>query len=139
MAKKSRKAKAFLEEISRIPNISIACEKIGLARNTIYRWCKEDPKFQESVDIALASGNDFVTDIAESKLISLITSEVVNLRVIRYWLDNHKKEYIRPRFVVDSKDTLEPISYIRIVPVGPNDIPPPEPLNDFDLPLDHIG
>lgn len=139
MAKKSRKAKAFLEEISRIPNISIACEKIGLARNTVYRWCKEDPKFQESVDIALASGNDFVTDIAESKLISLITSEVVNLRVIRYWLDNHKKEYIRPRVIVDSKDSLEPISYIRIDTADPNNLPQPEPLNVFDLPLDHIG
>lgn len=139
MAKKSRKAKAFLEEISRIPNISIACEKIGLARNTVYRWCKEDPEFQESVDIALASGNDFVTDVAESKLISLINSKVVNLRVIRYWLDNHKKEYIRPRIIVDSKDTLEPISYIRINTVNPNNLPPQLPLNDFDLPLDHIG
>ncbi len=139
MAKKSRKAKEFLEEISRLPNISIACEKVGLARNTVYRWCKEDPKFQESVDTALAIGNDFITDVAESKLISLINDKEVNLRVIRYWLDNHKKEYIRPRLVVDSRDTLPPISYIEILPVDPNDIPQPGPLNDFDLPLDHIG
>ena len=137
MAKKDKKVKAFLEQLNTVPNISVACEKVGLARNTIYRWCKEDKEFQENVNLALSCGVDSITDLAESNLVIHIKNG--SMRAIQYWLDNHKKEYIRPRVIVDSKDSLEPISYIRIVPVDANDIPPPEPLNDFDLPLDHIG
>jgi hypothetical protein len=137
MAKKDKKVKDFLEHLNTVPNISLACEKVGLARNTIYRWCKEDKEFQESVDNALLCGVDSITDLAESKLITHINNG--NLRSIQYWLDNHKKEYIRPRVIVDSKDSLEPISYIEILPVDPNNLPPPLPLNEFDLPLDYIG
>lgn len=137
MAKKDKKVKAFLEHINTVPNISVACEKVGLARNTIYRWCKEDKEFQESVDLALSCGTDSIIDLAESKLISHINNG--SLRAIQYYLDNHKKEYMRPRIAVDSKDQSEPISYIEILPVDPNNLPPSLPLNDFDLPLDHIG
>lgn len=137
MAKKDKKVKDFLEHLNTVPNISLACEKVGLARNTIYRWCKEDKEFQRSVDLALSCGADSIIDLAESKLISHINNG--SLRAIQYYLDNHKKEYMRPRIAVDSKDQSEPISYIEIHPVDPNNLPPSLPLNDLDLPLDHIG
>ncbi len=135
--KRYKKEVAFLEEIQHVPNISSACQKVGLSRNTIYRWCIEDPQFKARLDQAMSIGNDSVSDLAESKLIGLINGS--DFRAIAYWLDNNKKVYIKPRIKNYHEDPLEPISYIRIVPVDANDIPPPEPLNVFDLPLDHIG
>lgn len=126
MAKKSRKTQAFLEQLNTVPNISVACEKVGLARNTIYRWCKEDPEFQESVELALSCGVDSITDLAESKLVSHINNG--SLRAIQYWLDNHKKEYIRPRDKDMWKKPFAPITKIEIVGIDPLNMPP-----------DHIG
>ncbi|MFA6077310.1 MAG: hypothetical protein WC735_04535 [Candidatus Paceibacterota bacterium] len=93
--KRFRHENAFLEQIKTIPNISLACEKIGLSRNTIYRWCKEDPDFKNRLDEALGNGTESVNDLAESKLITLINSG--NMQAIKYWLDNNKKNYMRPR------------------------------------------
>lgn len=78
-----------------IPNISLACEKVGLSRNTIYRWCKEDPAFKDRLDEAIETGTESVNDLAESKLISQINAS--NMQAIKYWLDNNKKTYMRPR------------------------------------------
>ena len=47
------------------------------------------------MDTALVAGTESVNDLAESKLISHINNG--NFRAIQYWLDNHKKEYIKPR------------------------------------------
>ncbi len=93
--KKHYKEDKFLEQLERVPNVSLACEKIGLSRNTIYRWRSEDPTFAARMDTALVAGTESVNDLAESKLISHINNG--NFRAIQYWLDNHKKEYIKPR------------------------------------------
>ena len=93
--KRNRKEIPFLEQLNKIPNISLACEKVGLSRNTIYRWCQEYPDFKYRLDGAMASGTESVSDLAESKLIGLINSN--NLNAIKYWLDNNKKTYMRPR------------------------------------------
>jgi predicted DNA-binding transcriptional regulator AlpA len=93
--KRNRKEQQFLEQLQTIPNISLACEKVGLSRNTIYRWCKEDPSFKDRLDEAIETGTESVNDLAESKLISQINAS--NMQAIRYWLDNNKKTYTRPR------------------------------------------
>jgi hypothetical protein len=99
--KRYKQEKSFLEQIKTVPNISLACEKVGLSRNTVYRWCKEDLAFKTRLDEAINTGTESVNDLAESKLIGHINSG--NLRAIQYWLDNNKKSYIRPR----SKDFWE--------------------------------
>ena len=85
----------FLEQIRNIPNISLACEKVGLSRNTVYRWCKEDSAFKKRLDGALKTGVESVCDLAESKLVGHINNG--NLQAIRYWFDNNKRSYARPR------------------------------------------
>ena len=95
MAKRHRSANKFLEELENVPNVSLACKKTGLSRQTIYRWCKEDPDFKRQMDEAIKSGVESVSDLAESKLIGHINAG--NMQAIRYWLDNRKKEYMRPR------------------------------------------
>lgn len=93
--KRYKREKAFLEEIRMVPNISVACENVGLSRNTVYRWCHEDPDFKVRLDEAINTGTESVSDLAESKLIAYINDG--NLRAIQYWLDNNKRNYARPR------------------------------------------
>ena len=116
--KRHKKENIFLEQIRTVPNISVACEKVGLSRNTIYRWCNEDPEFKRQLDEALNLGTASVNDLAESKLISQINSG--NMRAIMYWLDNNKKNYARPRpkdFWDGIKETDRVVT-INITPAG---------------------
>jgi hypothetical protein len=117
--KKYRKEQALLEQLKTIPNVSLACEKVGLSRNTVYRWCREDPEFKARLDEALESGVESVNDLAESKLIANINSG--SMRAIQYWLDNNKKAYIRPRpkNFWDIVDGPGHIAEIVISPVDP--------------------
>jgi hypothetical protein len=120
--KKYRKEKSFLEELRKIPNISLACEKVGIARNTVYRWRSEDSDFDARVEEALASGVDSISDLAESKLVTNINNG--SMRAIQYWLDNHKPDYIRPRAKdfwqrFFPNDIMSPLTAINIVPVDP--------------------
>lgn len=117
--KKYRKEQSLLEQLRTIPNVSLACEKVGLSRNTVYRWCREDPDFKARLDEALESGVESVNDLAESKLIANINSG--SMRAIQYWLDNNKKTYIRPRpkNFWDIVDGPGHIAEIVISPVDP--------------------
>ena len=120
--KKHRKEEEFLEQARKIPNISLACEKTGLSRNTIYRWRKEDPEFAKRLDEALATGVESVNDLAESKLIAHLNNG--NLRAIEYWLDNNKKKYARPRpksFWEDIFRRDSPITAIKITVIDKED------------------
>lgn len=93
--KRRRKEKPFLDQLEKVPNISFACEKVGISRNTIYRWRNEDPEFDRKVNQAFANGVGSINDLAESKLISKINQG--SMSAIKYWLDNNSKRYFRPR------------------------------------------
>lgn len=116
--KKYRKEKPFLEELRKIPNISLACEKVGIARNTVYRWRNEDSDFDARVEDALVSGVESVNDLAESKLVTNINNG--NMRAIQYWLDNNKKTYIRPR-PKNFWDVLDGPGHIAEIVISPVD------------------
>lgn len=106
--KKSRLERTFLEELAKLPNISIACERVNLSRQTVYRWMQSDPKFKNSVDIALNFGTESINDLAESKLITNIKNGTQ--RSIEYWLNNHKKNYFKPRIIIQNKDKMRTLS-----------------------------
>ena len=93
--KKSRKQTPLLEQLRKVPNVSVACERVGIARNTYYTWLKEDTEFKQAVEEALNLGVESINDLAESKLLAHINNG--SMRAIEYWLDNHKKVYIKPR------------------------------------------
>jgi len=48
--------------------VTTACKLVGIARETHYRWMREDSEYKEAVD----SISDVVLDFAESKLHNLI-------------------------------------------------------------------
>jgi ACT domain-containing protein len=81
----------LLAQLKKTPVIQIACEKLGIARSTFYRWKKENKKFAVKADKALAEGTDLINDMAESQLISAIRDR--NMTSIIFWLKTHKEIY----------------------------------------------
>jgi hypothetical protein len=92
--------KTFLEELAKAPIITNACNNVGLSRQTIYRWMECSSAFRKKVNDSIKSGISSINDLAESKLVKKIKQE--DFQAIKYWLDNNKKNYIRPR----TKDIL---------------------------------
>lgn len=80
----------MLGQLKKTPVVQIACEKTGVARSTYYRW-RENKKFAEESDKALAEGVALVSDMAESQLLSAIRDR--NISAIFYWLNNRSPSY----------------------------------------------
>lgn len=95
----------LLVEIENTPLVQIACEKIGISRNTFYRWVKEDSELLKQVNYALSLGKGRVNDIAVSNVLSGIKSK--DVRYTMYWLDRNHPDFRRP-FIqkVDTDDLL---------------------------------
>ncbi len=93
--KKKRLAKKFLEHLTNIPNVSNACERSGIARNTIYTWLKEDPEFKIEFNIAYLKGIDVICDLVEGKLLTQVSQN--SFRAIKHWLENNHPRYRKPR------------------------------------------
>lgn len=92
IVKRQAKEKGLLlEQLRRTPIIQIACEKIGVARATYYRWRKNDQKFASLADSSLLEGSQLINDMAESQLLSAIRDK--NLTAIIFWLKNHHSAY----------------------------------------------
>lgn len=93
---KDKDEKEKLIEALRInPIVQIACQKVGIARATFYRWLKSDKKFKETVDEAKKEGSDVLNDLAESKLMVAIRDG--NLKAIIYQLDHCHPNYSNKR------------------------------------------
>lgn len=89
---KSYKAKKeVIEHLRKTPIIEIACSKAGIGRTSFYRWKKTDKRFATAIDEALAEGNYFVNDLAESQLIGAIKER--DIRAITLWLRHHHPVY----------------------------------------------
>ena len=89
--KKTTKKSEFLEQLKKIPIVQVACEKVGLSRNTVYRWRKEDKEFLKAMAEAMAEGEALVNDMSESQLLTLIKEK--NWQSISFWLRHHHSAY----------------------------------------------
>lgn len=89
--RKAREQALLLEQLRKIPIVSIACEKSGIGRATYYRWKKEDSEFSKAADDALAEGTHLVNDMAESQLLAAIRDN--NLGAVMYWLKHRNPNY----------------------------------------------
>jgi hypothetical protein len=95
----------FLEELTRIPIVQVACEKTGLSRNSVYRWRKEDPVFARKMNEALAAGVDFVNDMSESQLLNLIKEK--HWPAISFWLRHRNNNYKNTLEITTKEDSEE--------------------------------
>lgn len=81
----------LVEQLKKTPIIQIACEKVGVARATYYRWKKQDTTFAKEADEAIVTGELLINDLAESQLLSAIKDK--NLTAIIFWLKHHHARY----------------------------------------------
>ena len=81
----------FLAQLKRTPTIETACQKVTVARATVYRWIKASKRFENRVDEALAEGRTFMSDVAENQLFSLIGEK--DISAIRLYLSTHNARY----------------------------------------------
>lgn len=94
--KKDKAQAPFLEQLKRIPIVQVACEKVGVSRNSVYRWRSEDPDFAKLMDEAIEIGDAIINDLGESQLLTLMKEK--NWHAISFWLRKRN-----PRF----KDRIE--------------------------------
>ena len=105
--KKNKFQDQFLEELTKIPIVQVACEKTGLSRNSVYRWRKEDKTFEKKMDEALTSGVAFVNDMSESQLLTLIKEK--NYSAISFWL-RHRNDNYKDKIEITTKEDNEALS-----------------------------
>lgn len=93
--KKRKLEKEFLDTLRKTHNISRACEVVGLSRNTIYRWRKEDSSFDRKVEEALQEGRDNMNDVMEGKLVQMALKG--EFKAISFYLKSNHPKYYQPR------------------------------------------
>lgn len=82
----------FLEEIG--GNVQMACRKVGIGRQTYYRWRDDDSTFKHRLISAKQRGREKGCDMAESALVGLIADK--NFPAIKYYLEHNHPEYMQP-------------------------------------------
>lgn len=91
MSKTKAEKKALIEQLRKSPIVQVACQKVGVSRATYYRWRKDNKKFAEASDRAIAEGIELVNDLAESQLLSAIHQG--HMTGLIFWLKHHHKAY----------------------------------------------
>lgn len=101
-----------IESLAESGNISFACKRGGISRETYYRW-KDDVVFAEKADIAIQLGKTFVNDLAHTQLIRKIQEG--DMQAIRFHLVNCHEDY-RPK-LPERIDTVGDVKGIEVTTV----------------------
>jgi len=110
MTKKHLKEVLILDELTKTPNVSMACAKVGISRQTFYRWMK-DRSFRQLAFQAMCYGERYVNDMAESAAMKKMQEG--HWPAIKYRLDKKSSKYQfavpessypTPRMISESED-----------------------------------
>ena len=82
---------ALVEILKEMPIIQVACKRAGIGRATYYRWRTEDTRFRRDSNLSLEEGIEFINDMSESQLITLIKEK--KMPAISMWLKNNHHRY----------------------------------------------
>lgn len=91
MSKSEEQKRLLIEQLKKTPIVQLACEKIGVARSTYYRWKKQNKTFAKESEEAIVAGELLINDMAEAQLLSAIRDK--NLTAIIFWLKHHHHRY----------------------------------------------
>lgn len=100
--KKHRKAKPFLEKLRVTPVVTAVCKDVGISRQTVSRWLKDDPEFKKEYEECLSQGIENVNDLAVSQTINLIKAGKTEM--IKYWLSHNHKQFMNKNHESKSSD-----------------------------------
>ncbi|MGB0757455.1 MAG: phBC6A51 family helix-turn-helix protein [Patescibacteria group bacterium] len=98
---------AMLEMLERLPVIQVACKKVGISKATYYRWYHDDQEFAGLADIAKREGTTTINELAQSKLIELISHS--NLSAIIFWLKCRDPEFTEKKHFINEIKHEKPI------------------------------
>ncbi|MEI6835406.1 MAG: hypothetical protein WCK59_01110 [Candidatus Falkowbacteria bacterium] len=96
--------KKMIEEIRNVYISSIACQKTGISRATLYRWMIDDYEFGREFKKSQIEGRNTINDLAESKLIGRVKND--DPRATIFWLTHMHPNFINPLLAL-SEDTRE--------------------------------
>jgi len=138
--KKNKVKDAFLEQLRKVPIIQVACEKVGISRNSVYRWKNDDPEFEKELTTALEEGEALVNDMSENQLLVLIREK--NWHAISFWLRKRNPKF-KDKIEVEVKPKQEELTpeqeatvreALRLAGTLPN-----ENTNESDTSAEHGG
>lgn len=107
----------LLEYLRESGNVSFACKRVGISRDTYYRWRQEDPLFAEQSNTAIFSGKEFVNDLAHSQLIRNIQNG--DMGAIKFQLANCHEDYHPKRATmppIRAEDMYQP-NFLQLIPL----------------------
>lgn len=84
----------IIEEIRNVYIPSIACQKTGISRATLYRWMIDDYEFGREFKKSQVEGRSTINDLAESKLIGRIKND--DIKAATFWLTHMHPNFINP-------------------------------------------
>ena len=91
LARQDADKNALLAVLKEMPIVQVACKKCGVSRATYYRWRQDDRMFLRQSNDALAQGIDFINDMSESQLITMIKEK--RMPAIAMWLKHNNVRY----------------------------------------------
>ena len=80
-----------LEYLRESGNVSFACKKAGLSRETYYRWVKGNEDFAILADQAICDGKSYLNDLAHNQLMRSISEGY--FPAIKFQLSNCHEDY----------------------------------------------
>ena len=89
--RQEKEKQALIEALKEMPIIQVACKRAGVSRATYYRWRQEDKDFMRKSRDALDHGIEFINDMSESQLVTLIKEK--KMPAIALWLKHHHAQY----------------------------------------------
>jgi len=89
--RQDKEKKAFIAIIKELPIIQAACKRAEIGRDTYYRWRRDDKAFRKESEDALNQGIEFVSDMSESQLITMIKEK--KMPAIAMWLKHNHPRY----------------------------------------------
>src|SRR5262245_14342565 len=103
--RQEKQKQALVEQLRRLPIKQVAYEKVGITRMTASRWRKANKKFAYDMDAAMEEGREFINDLAESQVITLIRQG--EIKAVRLWLQHNNSRYANKLELSGTVETQE--------------------------------
>jgi hypothetical protein len=85
--------KSLVDIFKEMPIIEVAVKRANISRDTYYRWRQDDKEFFQQSQDAISQGIEFINDMSESQLITLIKEK--KMPAIALWLRHNNPRYMK--------------------------------------------
>ena len=113
--RQARDKELLLEEVRKMPVVSVACERAKIGRTTCHRWIKEDQAFAGAMDDAKRQGDQLMDDMGKSQLLSLVKDK--KFEAVKYYLDKYHPEFLSEK----AREAREKKAAVKIIILHDNE------------------